>query len=205
MNSKIKNIFKISTVAMTIMSIVGCSITKPQPEIYGYRLQDKLEKNEKIVITNGQVKDVTVDEKHRIKTIKLISQLMNKTDCTNMEWKTVTETKIIIQETSEPLISLKTSESLTTYSNKILNMKVNSCKKADDSNENSYWFEINVDSLGDNVEVNQTMKSIKKSFAKLAMGAIVVVGVVLIIPVLILGFIFISIPAMIVGLFTGGK
>lgn len=196
----LKKIFKTSTVAMTIISVVGCSTTIPQPTIYGYKLNDT--RTETVIDENG--KEVILDENHKIKTIKSTSEKMKRNDCESMQWAATTEVKLMIQRTSEPLIERTSNQSSRIYENKVVRMTVDNCESLEYTKDR-YSFTITVDSLGDNVQTNETMKSIKKFFAKLGMTTLIVVGVILLIPVFIIGFVFISIPAMIFGLFTGGK
>lgn len=197
---KIKKFFKISTISLTIISIVGCSTTRPQPIIYGYMLNSA--RTESVVDEDG--KEVILDENHKIKTIKSTSGQMDESTCTSMQWNATTEIKLMIQRDSERLRERYLNLNSRIYENNAVKMTVINCKKKEDNNEKSYSFTITVDSIGDNVHTNETMKSIKKFFAKLGMNTLIVVGVILLIPVFILGVVFISIPALIIGAFTGG-
>jgi hypothetical protein len=183
-----------------VSSLIGCSTTRPQPIIYGYTLNST--GIESVVDEDG--KEVILDENHKIKTIKSTSGQMDESTCTSMKWNATTELKLIIQRDSERLHERYLNLNSRVYENNAVKMTVINCKKIEDNNEKSYAFTITVDSIGDNVHTNETMKSIKKFFAKLGMNTLIVVGVILLIPVFILGVVFISIPALIIGAFTGG-
>lgn len=201
MNSKhIKKAFKLLTIATMVSSIIGCSTIRPQPIIYGYTLNST--GIESVVDEDG--KEIILDENHKIKTIKSTSGQMDKSTCTSMQWNATTEIKLMIQRDSERLHERYLNLNSRVYENNAVKMTVINCKKMEDNNEKSYSFTIIVDSIGDNVQTNETMKSIKKFFAKLGMNTLIVVGVILLIPVFILGVVFISIPALIIGAFTGG-
>lgn len=196
---KIKYGFKIATIALTIMSIVGCTTKKPQPTIFGHQLNEV--QKEKVVDEDG--KEVTLDEKHRIKRIKSTSKKMNLRDCDIMRLSTENNIKLIVVRSGDELIYKISPYSPEIYEGKTIKMTVDKCKQSDINDKNSYSFSITVESLIDNQKTNETMKSIKKFFAKIGLYVLVTVGVIIVVPVFIVAAVVLGIPAMIYSIFSG--
>jgi hypothetical protein len=196
---KIKYGFKIATIALTIMSIVGCTTKKPQPTIFGHQLNEV--QKEKVIDEEGN--EVKLDENHRIKTIKTTSKGTNRLDCEKMQWDTVEKVKMIVVRSGDALLEQTNTKDPKVYENKAIRMEVNYCKQLDRERQDSYSFTITVDSLGDNIETNKTMKSIGKFFAKVGLVVLITVGVIIAVPVFIVGAVVVGIPSMIYAIFSG--
>lgn len=195
----IKHGFKITTVVLTIMSLVGCTTTKPQPTILGYKLKEEVK--EKIVDEDG--KEITLDEKHRIKTIKSTSKEMNSRDCEIVSQATENEIKLIVLRSGDQLVDKNYPNYPRIIEGKTIRMTIDKCKQLNMNNKDSYSFSIIVESLNDNKQTNETMKNIKKFFAKVGLFVLITVGVVIAVPIFIVGAVILGIPAMIYAIFSG--
>lgn len=192
----IKNGFKVTTVALTIMSIVGCA-GKPQVVVYDKRMNDKTEdivnltdKNEK-----GDQFEYRKNAKNEIIMIKKVSSLYNEYDCqTEAEKDYRDNVKTILKDSKLQSISSGVEESYTETVDFKITKK--SCKQNKDlldktsavaeKEQKIYNYEIKVENFEKPSREPSTMKKIGRALGMTIAFPFMVIGMIFLFPVYII-------------------
>lgn len=196
----IKNGFKITTVALTIMSIVGCA-GKPQVVVYDKKMNDKTEdtvnltdKNE-----NGDSFEYTKNGKNEIIMIKKISTYYTEDECKLQSDKDYRENvKIIMKESKLESASNGVSQSYTETAdfkitktgcrqNKDLIDKTSTIAEKD---QKAYNYEIKVENYDKSSGKPSTMSKIGRALGMTIAFPFIVVGMIILFPVYIIKSLF---------------
>lgn len=196
----IKNGFKITTVALTIMSIVGCA-GKPQVVVYDKKMNDKTEeitqlkdKNE-----NGDSFEYRKNSKNEIVMIKKISAYYNEQECqTQSDNDYRTNVKIILKESKLESASNSQSESYTETTdfkitktgckqNKELIDKTSTVAEKD---QKVYNYEIKVENYDKSSGQPSTMSKVGRALGMTIAFPFIVLGMIILYPVYIIKSLF---------------
>lgn len=196
----IKNIFKITTVLIIISSIIGCSST-PQKKMPVYK-QDmdeplKIGLNVKVFEDNSSLKIYVKDTDQIRLIVKESAIYKDKEICL----KYLSLENEILKEKLGPF----TKEQLKSefyFRNNDYRVNINPCdsKYSNSSKAIEYQYKIEVKPLSQTAKEN--MMGVVELFKGIGLW---IVGVVIIAPLMIVGFIVIGIPFYIYTLATGGK
>jgi hypothetical protein len=201
MNFKsIKNGFKMTTVALTIMSIVGCA-GKPQIVVYDKKMNDKKEEvvNLTDVNKNGDNFEYRKNSKNEIVMIKKVSAFYNQEDCkTNAETDYKETVKTVLKESklqdiynSESLSYTETVDFKITKTGCQINKEMlDKTSTIEEKEQKIYNYEIKVENFDKSSGKPSTMSKIGRALGMTIAFPFIIVGFIILFPVYLIKSLF---------------
>lgn len=196
----IKNGFKITTVALTIMSIVGCA-GKPQVVVYDKKMNDKTEEITQLTDKNenGDSFEYRKNSKNEIVMIKKISAYYTEQECQIKSDKDYRDNvKIILKESKLESISNGAAQSYTETSD--FKITETSCRQnkelvdktstVPEKDQKVYNYEIKVENYDKSSGKPSTMSKIGRALGMTIAFPFIVVGMIILFPVYIIKSLF---------------